>query len=47
MSAVDVNGKFSDLLLGTLDKSKAKGYNEDNLADIVSYLSKPMMGKWK
>lgn len=45
MSAVDVNGKFSDLLLGTLDKSKAKGYNEDNLADIVSYLSKTYDGQ--
>lgn len=39
MNAMNTDGKFSDLLAGTLDKTKAKGYREDNVADIVSWLN--------
>lgn len=40
MNSIDTNGKFSDLLAGTLDKSKAKGYAEDDVESIVSWLAK-------
>lgn len=37
-NSVDTKGNFSDLLAGTLDKSAAKGYREDSVYDIVSYI---------
>ena len=40
MNAVDTKGNFSDLLAGKLDKTSARGYVEDNVADIVSYLQR-------
>ncbi|MBD5642006.1 MAG: DEAD/DEAH box helicase family protein [Desulfovibrio sp.] len=39
MNSIDTNGKFSDLLAGTLDKSKAKGYADDDVESIVSWLA--------
>lgn len=38
MNAVDRKGTFSDLLSGNLDKTKAKGYREDSIADITHHL---------
>lgn len=38
LNSVDKEGKFSDLLSGTLDKSRAKGYREDSIEDIVAWL---------
>lgn len=38
LNFVDKEGKFSDLLAGTLDKSKAKGYQDDSIEDIVNWL---------
>ena len=40
MNSIDTQGNFSALLAGTLDKATAKGYVEDNLADIVVHLQK-------
>lgn len=41
-NAVDKDGKFSDLLSGTLDKSQAQGYQDNDLLGIVVYLKRQM-----
>lgn len=44
VNCVNTKGDFSALLAGTLDKSRGGGYRDDDITDIVAYLSRIQEG---
>ncbi len=44
VNCVNTKGDFSAMLAGTLDKSRGGGYRDDDITDIVAYLSRIQEG---
>lgn len=44
VNCVNIKGDFSAMLAGTLDKSRGGGYRDDDIADVVAYLSRIQEG---